>query len=268
MTSARAVARGRPVEAAGRAGLVAKGISFGLVGVLAANVALREGGGSTPDRQGALREIAGDGVGRIVLILLAIGFAGYALWRAAEAFFDRGNKGEDAPGLAKRVLSLGKALLYAALSATAVAILADAGGRTGTHEDKWTARVLDLPAGRWLVAGVGLAVLCAAVFNGWRASTGGFEKDLDTWEMSEAERPVVRIVGFVGHAARMVVFGLIGLFLVKAAREERAREAIGLDGALQEVAKQSYGQVLLAVVAGGLFAYGLFCLVQARYRRV
>ena len=267
MASAKAAAHGRPVEAAGRAGLVAKGVSFALVGVLALDVAFG-GDGSTPDRQGALRAIAGDGIGQVALVALAIGFAGYAIWRLAQAIFDRGNEGDDPPGLAKRALQLGKALLYAGLAATAVSILVDAGGGSGNEEDKWTARVLDLPAGRWLVAAGGLIVLGVGAYNGWRALSGGFQKKLETWEMSDAERPLVRIVGFVGHGARMVVFALIGLFLVKAAWDERAREAVGLDGALQQVAQQSYGRLLLGLLAAGVFVYGLFCLVEARYRRV
>jgi hypothetical protein len=267
VASPRAAAHGRTVEAAGRAGLVAKGVSFALVGVLALQVVLDDGG-STEDRQGALRRIAEGGIGRAALVALAIGFAGYAIWRLAQAFFDRANEGDDPPGLAKRALQLGKAALYVGLSATAVSILADAGGSSGNEEDKWTARLLDLPAGRWLVAAAGLVVLGAGAYNGWRALSGGFQKHLETWEMSDPERPLVRVVGFVGHAARMLVFGLIGLFLVKAAWDERAREAVGLDGALSHVAHQSFGRLLLGLLAVGLFAYGLFCFVEARYRRV
>lgn len=267
MTSPKTVARGRWVERAGRVGLIAKGISFALVGVLALDVAF-DGGGSTPDRQGALRRIAEGGIGRAALIALAIGFAGYAAWRLAQALFDRGGEGDDPPGLAKRALAFGMAAIYVALTATAVSILADAGGASGNEEDKWTARVLDLPAGRWLVAAAGLVILGVGLFNGWRAFTGGFEKHLETWEISDAERPLVLTVGFLGHAARMLVFGLIGLFLVKAALDERARETVGFDGALQHVAQQSYGRLLLGLLAAGVFAYGLFCFVEARYRRV
>jgi hypothetical protein len=268
VTSAKAVAHGKPIEAAGRAGLVAKGVSFGLVGVLAARVAVEGGQGRTPDRQGALREIAGDGIGRVTLVLLAIGFAGYALWRLAEAVFDRGGDGDDPPGLAKRAAAVAKAAIYAGLCATTIAILLDAGGSGGNSEDKWTQRLLDLPAGRLIVGAAGLGVIGAGLFNGYRALSGGFQKDMETYEMSAKEQPVVRIVGFVGHVARMVVFVLIGLFLLKAAWHERPNEAIGLDGALQQVAEQTYGRLLLGLVAVGVVAYGLFCLVQARYRKV
>lgn len=268
MTSAKAAARGRPVEAAGRVGLAAKGVSFALVGILAIRVAIDGGRGSTPDREGALRHIAHDTFGKSVIGALAVGFAGYAVWRLADALLDRRGEGGDAPALAKRGAALAKAALYGGLCATSVAILVDASSTSGNNEDNFTAHLLDLPAGRFLVGLAGLCVIGAGLFNGWRALTGKFQKDLETWEMSDTGRPIVRFVGFVGHLARMIVFGLIGLFLLRAALHEQPKEAIGLDGALQSVAKQTYGTLLLGVLAAGVFTYGLFCFVQARYRRV
>ena len=72
----------------------------------------------------------------------------------------------------------------------------------------------------------------------------------------------------VGHVARMVVFGLVGVFLVKAAIDYEANEAIGLDGALAKLYDHSYGPWLLGIVAAGLIAFALFSLSDARYRRI
>ena len=103
------------VEKLGRFGLVAKGISFGLVGVLAILVAAGVGGAAT-DRTGALRMLAGEWYGVVILVLLGLGFASYALWRFAQAFLDRDDEGNDFEGLGKRAGAFVKGLFYAGLS--------------------------------------------------------------------------------------------------------------------------------------------------------
>ena len=95
-----------------------------------------------------------------------------------------------------------------------------------------------------------------------------FNKKLKQHEMSEAEEAAATGVGVLGHLARLVVWGLIGAFLLEAAWEYDPKQARGLDGALLEVAQASYGGVLLGAVAVGLLAYAVYCLVQARYRRI
>ena len=57
-----------------RTGLVAKGLSFGIVGFLAAKLAVGHGGKAT-SREGALQTIAHHSYGKVLLILLACGFA-------------------------------------------------------------------------------------------------------------------------------------------------------------------------------------------------
>ena len=98
--------------------------------------------------------------------------------------------------------------------------------------------------------------------------TGKFRKHLREHQLGKAARGWMIAVGVFGHAARAVVFTLIGVFLLRAAWQYDAQEAIGLDGALLKVARAEYGNVLLGLVAAGLFAYGLFCFVQARCRAV
>ena len=68
--------------------------------------------------------------------------------------------------------------------------------------------------------------------------------------------------------ALVVVFGLVGFFLVRAAYQYDPKEAVGLDGALAQLLRQPYGPVLLGLVAAGLLAYGFYCYVEARYRDV
>jgi hypothetical protein len=264
--SVRRAANGRWVEAAGRAGLAAKGGIYLIVGFLALQIPLGLGG-QPADRQGALQSLAGTGLGKATLIALAIGFAGYALWRIVQAAFDRDHEGRGAKGIAKRAGHLGKGLLYAGSAFVALAILVGA-RQGGSDERQETAQILGLPFGRWLVIGAGLAFLGAGAFNGYRSVTRKFREHLREHELGPSVRSWAVAFGVVGHAARAVVFGLIGLFLLRAAIRFDPDEAVGLDGALLKLAQQPYGRALLGGVAAGLLAYGLFCFVQARCRRV
>ncbi len=258
------------VERLGRFGLIAKGVIYGVVGVLAIKVALG-GREENPDKEGALEAIAKQPFGRGLLVLLALGLAGYALWRLAQGFLDRDNEGEDAKGLGKRAGAIARGAWYGLLCGLTVDRIVGSGGGGGGGgggEQKTTAGVFDLPLGRYLVFAVGLAFLGAAGFNGYRAVTAKFSEKLKTGQMSDAEETVVTSLGVIGHLARMVVFGLIGAFLFEAAWTFDPKEARGLDGALFEVAQEAYGSILLGVVAAGLLAYALYCFAEARYRRI
>ena len=238
-----------------------------LVGVIAVDVAVA-GGERVQDRGGALSAMADTSTGKILVGALAFGLLGYALWRLAQAVLGRPLEGGEQEGWLKRLGYLGRALWYALLFWIAVSALAGA-DESGNEEDRFTARVLELPFGRWIVAAIGLAILGAGVFNVWRGVTGRFRDRLKTRKMSELEDTAFTMVGSIGHIARgIAVFGLIGFFLVRAAWQYDPEEAVGLDGALAKVLQADYGPVLLAVAAGGLIAYGLYCFVEARYRQV
>jgi hypothetical protein len=263
--AARSAADSEPVGWLGRAGLVAMGVSYGLVAVLAIQLALGEGG-KTEDRGGALQTIAQDGLGRIVVVCLAVGFGAYAIWRLAQAFLDRGDEGTGPKGLAKRLGYFGRALIYSVLCVTAVSVLMGSSGES--NEQQETAHVLDWPGGRWIVGAVGAGFAVASLWNFYRGVTRKFMEDMNTGKMSEFERRLVTLAGVAGVVARGVVFGLIGIFLIKAAIEYDPGEAVGLDGALRKLAAQDHGRFLLGLVAAGLLSFGIFCLFQARYRRV
>jgi Domain of Unknown Function (DUF1206) len=249
-----------------RAGLVAKGASFGIVGALAIKLAAGEGGKAT-SREGALHTLAGETFGAVVLILLAIGFAAYALWRFVEAI---AAPGEDAKKWAKRLGSVGRGAIYATLAFTTVKILTGAGGSGSQNEraHETAATLLSWPAGTWLVGIAGAVVIGVGLWNGYRGLTRKFEDRWRKGEMGETARTWGGRAGVAGHLARAVVFTLIGVFVIRAAIQYDPSEAIGLDGALQKLARADYGPYLLGLTAAGLIAYGLYCLVDARYRDV
>jgi NADH:ubiquinone oxidoreductase subunit 5 (subunit L)/multisubunit Na+/H+ antiporter MnhA subunit len=250
-----------------RVGLVAKGISFAIVGVLALELALGEGGKST-SREGALATLARHGFGKALLFALAAGFAAYALWRVAQALFERDE--EDTKRWAKRAGYLGRAAIYAGLTYSAIKL---ATGHTAMQSQnerahKTTAQILSWPAGRWLVGLAGACIAGAGLYNGYRGVTKSFVEKWDSAGMSDSVRRWATRIGVVGLLARLVVFSLIGFFAIRAAIEYDPQEAIGLDGALQKLTHQSYGPWLLGITAAGLLAYALFCFADARYRRV
>jgi hypothetical protein len=255
------------LERLARAGMVAQGVMYGLVGGLTLELAIGLGG-KTTDQRGALRTLADEWYGLAALLALAVGFAGYALWRLAVALLGEKVESREDVGIGKRLVYAGRALVYAGLCFSAVALVVARDSSGSNTEDKATATVLDWPAGRWLVGAAGLGIVGYGLWNGYRALSRNFEKDLKVEQMGADERRLVCNVGRAGFAARGVVFALIGAFVVKAAVSFDSREAVGVDGALQELAQQPYGQALLGAVAAGLIAFGLFSLARARYREV
>jgi hypothetical protein len=253
-----------------RTGIVAKGLSYGLVGALAIKLAIGDGGKAT-SRQGALKSLAQHSFGEVVLIALAIGLGSYALWRFVQAYAEKPDDDDSAAKVwVKRAAYVGRGLGYAGLTYSAVKILVGSGGGQSQNAKAHhsAAVVLGWPGGTWIVGGFGLAMIGVAIGNLYRGVARKFE---DKWRVARLTPAVRRWgarAGVVGHVARFVVFGLIGVFVVKAAIDYNPRDAIGLDGALQKLAQASYGPWLLGVTAAGLIAYGLFCLVDARLRDV
>ena len=255
-----------------RVGLASRGALHLVVAALALRVATGDLD-EKADARGALETVAEQPFGRVLLLAAAAGFAGYAAWRFVQAVLDPDGKGDDAAGVAKRASYVARGLLYVAFLVTALRLAvagrdAARGEHAPSETQDLTARALALPAGRWLVAGAGLVVVGVGLFNGWRALSRRFERDLKRYEMTPRQRCWTTRFGVVGHLARMVAFGIAGAFLVRAALRFDAQRGVGLDASLHEVAAFSYGPALLTAVALGLVAFGLYQLVQARYRRV
>jgi hypothetical protein len=265
---AKDVARGPYGKAMARWGLVSKGALYVLVGVIAADVAIA-GGQRLRDRGAAVATVTDTWYGKALIFLLAIGLAGYAAWRFAQGVLGRPLEGGKKEGWPKRIGYFARSAWYLFLLWVVLAALAGADEESGSREeDRATARVMDWPLGRWIVAGVGLGILGVGVFNYWRGITQSFKKKLKLRKMSELEEKVFTVIGMVGHIARGTVLGLIGFFLVRAAWQYDPNEAVGLDGALSQILQEDYGDTMLGIVSAGLIAYGLYCFVEARYREV
>lgn len=253
----------------GRLGHAAKGVVYLLIGALAVQVALGRGG-ETTDTKGALVRIAQAPFGRFLLIAMAVGIAGFVLWRLLQALLDTDNEGTDAKGIATRLGYAGSAIAYTTLALSAVQLLrtGSVGKNTTQSTQDWTAKLLDKPFGQFLVGLVGLVVIglgCYQLYKGFKAK---FREDLELGKLGPHENNWVTRLGQIGHIARGLVFGLIGLFLIVAALHHNPDEARGIDSTLATLAQQRFGPWLLGAVALGFVAYGLYMLAEARYRRM
>jgi hypothetical protein len=251
-------------EGLARAGFVARGLVYGIVGILAFGVALGIGGKIT-DQEGVFHTVAHQPFGGILLTLVAVGLGGYSLWRLFRAALGHGLEGVDSTF--DRFAALGSGLAYGVLCFAAVKILMRSGG-AGGNTKKTTAGIFGWPGGTWIVGIFGVVMIGVALYQGYRGITQDFFKDSKTEEMSPRMKRWIGVAGTVGHLARMVVFGLVGIFLVKSAIDFSPRSAVGLDGALAKVLNQSFGAYLLGIVAAGLIAFALYSLSDARYRRI
>ena len=253
------------IEWLARVGYAAKAVLYTVVGVLALQSAVGSGGKTTGSR-GALTALVRQNFGALILVVIAAGLFGYAAWRIIEAILDPERRGTTAKGLAVRASIAVRAIVHAALGLQAVR-LATGGGRAGGQAvETWTGRLLDAPFGRWLVVGAGLAVAGYGIYQLYRAWAAKLSRQLDLASLSREAGSWVLNVCRCGIAARGVVFGICGWYLVRAGFAHDARAAADTGEALGAIAHQPFGGVLLAVVAVGLIAYAAYEVVQARYR--
>lgn len=257
------------LERLARAGLVTRGLLYVVVAILALQVALGHDK-TRADKQGALQTVVRQPFGRLLILLLAVGFAGYALWRFVEAAVGPSDEPDERKAAFKRLGYAARGGLYAFFCGSAVKLFiwSNEVAAAERPEADWTARVLNWPGGTWLVQVVGLGLIGGGLYVGWRGLAGKFRKRLKSLEMGRAERRWIRWIGAVGMVARMLVLVMIGVFLIAAARSHDPNQAVGIDGALKRLADRSYGPGLLVLVAFGLAAYGLYSFAEARYRRV
>ncbi|WP_420454577.1 DUF1206 domain-containing protein [Rubrivirga sp.] len=262
MASSQHVRR-HPLEVLGRVGYGVKGVLYAVLGVLALDAAV--GPGEAEGQAGAFQTLAQQPFGAVLLWVLVVGLAAYAVWRVALAITDPEGEGDDLEGAGKRAFYVVSALAYGGLAYTAYKVVSGAGASGGGTEER-AQTLLGLPGGRWIVGGLALALLGYGVYQFVRAYRASFMDHFRLEGEVARHRDKVRKAGQWGLSARGVVYVLTGLFMAQAALRSDADKAGGLDQALSALQRQPYGPWLLALVAVGFVMYGVYCGVNAAYR--
>lgn len=262
--TAREVEGSKTVTWLARLGLVSRGIVWLVVGLLAVQVAL--GSNKKADKNGALAAIKDQPFGAVLLVVLVIGFLGYAAWRLLEGAVGHRDQEEGRKRWTKRLASLFRGAIYLGLAVTTAKFLVSGGGSDKTKP--LTARVMAATGGRTLVFVVGAAFVIGGGAMVVRAFKQKFEDNLAMGQMSPGMRSATRVIGTAGLASRGVVFALIGWFLCDAAVRFDPQKAKGLDATLKTVAHQPFGRILLLIAAVGLVAFALWSFIEARYRKL
>ncbi|MTB52780.1 DUF1206 domain-containing protein [Lewinella sp. W8] len=248
------------------AGYTAKGVVYLLIGFFAVATVIGAAR-STSGPKDVIDWIGGNPLGQFLLFLVGSGLLAYCAWRWYKAVKDTENEGSDASGTIKRIGWAVSGTAYGILSVYTFKELFSNGGSTGGKEDM-VATLLNQPWGQTLVAVVGIIVAGVGIYQIYRAVTDRHMDNLEGQHLSSEREDLFRYAGRVGLAAQATVYAVIAYFLFRAAAMSDASQFKGIGEALSYLENGSWGAALLAVVGAGLFAYGFFMFVRARYEHV
>lgn len=252
-----------------RTGYAARGVVYLIVGGLATMAAFGSGGQTTGSRD-ALKTMLGEPFGSTLLVIVGVGLFCYSVWRTIQAFKDPDNHGADGKGLAIRASLAISAILHVSLGVFAISLVFTLGGSTsgssgGSGQEGLSAWLMQQPFGVWLVGLVGVAVIGAGIAHGIKGYHAKFERYMN---IPNSIQPAAQYLCRFGLVTRGVVLAIVGGFFLIAAYQADPSEAGGLGETFDTVRSQPFGQILLGVVAVGLFSFGLYSLLESAFRRV
>ena len=233
-----------------RLGFAARGLLYIVIALLV----FRSGRGE--DISGAIAELGRSG-GDPLLLAIAAGFIAYGLWRLADAALDLDAHDAGAKGARQRLAAAGSGIIYLLLAGQAIRLIAGH-GLADANATEQASTALQLPGGPLLLIAAGAILVGAGLFQLVLAYDCRFCQRLDP---AIANRPSVRFIGRAGYSARGVIFMVSGYFIVRAGLETRASEAGGMEKALRWL-----DHPVDLLVAAGLLLFGLFSILEARFR--
>lgn len=253
-------------ESLARLGYASKAVVYAIVGVLAI-LAVTNRGGMVTDTSGALRVVLTKPLGRTLLIVVAVGLCGYAVWRLLDALFDPDRDGTTVGGLVTRIGNGVRGCVYGTLGLEAIQLLR---GLRASNDgaEFWTARILHWPAGPLLVGIAGGIVAAYGVNEIVKSARGSGDRKLDWSPISPGMRPLLQTVSRFGVGIRGGLIVTLGVFLVRAALTDQPAQAAGTRESMLRLGGIFEGRWFLALIAVGVLAYAVDQAIHARCRRI
>ena len=249
-----------------RGGLVGYGIIHLLFAWLILQIAF-SGSSTDGDQSGALHKLAEKPFGTFLIIVIVIGLIAMVIWQLLEAAIGhRSERGRHR--LYERIVSGARALFYAYFAWTGIKVLRGKSTSSADTQQKASEDLMVSTGGRITVGLAGVLIAAIGIGLVIYGLQKKFLKHLKTSQMTAKMRRLSTRLGMTGYAAKGAAYGIAGILFVVAAVQYDPDKARGLDATLNELSAQSYGPWLLALTALGIAAYGLFSIVQARYRKV
>ncbi|MGL3200747.1 MULTISPECIES: DUF1206 domain-containing protein [Curtobacterium] len=262
---ARRVADSRWFELLARGGFIGSGVVHLLIGYLVVLLGIGSAaGGTETDQSGALQQIERVPGGVFLLWVVAIGTAALTIRLVVEAVI--GGRSDSARAWGARAKNAGKAIVYGAISVSAMQYAIGAGTSSSGSSRSAAAKALATPGGVFLlllVAAVAVGIGIALVIEGARRS---FWKQL-----VRPRQPIehtVTVLGVVGYVLKGVAVIAVGVLIAVAAFRSDPDQATGLDGAFDALHGMSGGGVLLVAIGIGFLAFGVYSFFRARYARL
>lgn len=245
-----------------RTGYGARGIVYVIVGGLALMAAIF--GGNAEGTRGALEQLKSQPWGEIALWVIGLGLFCYMVWRVIDAIMDLETYGAGLKGAVARGGQFVTGLIHGALGFAAISMAVGLGTGGGGGTQGWTAKLMSMPYGQWLVGIVGAAVVGACIYYIYKAYSGEYKGHLRRTALMEKLDPAAK-AGLVAHG---IGVGLIGGFLIYAAATASPAEAGGLGKAFDAVRQVAFGRILLILLTAGLIGFAVYCFIEAVYRIV
>jgi hypothetical protein len=245
-------------ETISRIGMVAKGAIYLLIGILTA-LPIFGLGGKTSSSKGALRFLADQSYGQVLLVILGLGLLGYLFFRGYQAIANLKNHDDNAKGYLMRGSYLVSGLVYGYLGFTALKMVF--GSSSGKSSS--VSKVLNSEYGNTIAIGIALVLVGKAIYEFYMAYSGKFKEEVEQAGIDHKARTLLTNAGTIGFTARGIVAGILAYLFFKAGLQNASGDLNRADAF--NLLQNEFGSIIMAIVAAGIACYGVFMLIKSKY---